>query len=369
MEIDINLFRRNLFAVLLLFALAFPLQAQTAGYFLDTNSGEPRFIQRLAWSGGEYALRYEVLVEKLEGGKYISRIREFTAALFIDVSLPPGAYRFSVIPYDVLDRPGESSGWVTIEVLPALRPELYNVSQEPNYNDSRFYLFKLEGDNLLPGSEIYLRRQDGERVVPEVKNFEDGRAFLYFDRRQLIPGEYEIFVRNPGGLEAGISGISLAVPVKVGGTAAAKPVNINIGAGWMPVLPVYGESFGGRISVFGAEVRISTVFYIPDIYIGPEITGLLYYLNDPLGLRSLAVGGGIMVQKPMPSLRTAVNFRLGAEYVIPHGDNPIHANMGVSFLWKMIKNLFVEVGIDYTHLFNESTSGYLRPRLSIGYEF
>ncbi|MDR2964531.1 MAG: hypothetical protein LBU88_02020 [Treponema sp.] len=81
--------------------------------FLHAQSNVTR---RLVWSGGEHALRYTVEVQRSENGTYQNFLRESTAALFLEVSLPPGQYRFRIIPIDILDRPGEATQWRTFNI-------------------------------------------------------------------------------------------------------------------------------------------------------------------------------------------------------------------------------------------------------------
>ncbi|MCL2245436.1 MAG: hypothetical protein FWC03_13375, partial [Treponema sp.] len=84
---------------------------------------ELRFIQRLTWTGDDYALRYEVIIEKEEllnqtgRGRYSRYFQGFTEDIFIEVSLPPGNYRFQVIPYDFFNSPVPGAQWVNFEVL------------------------------------------------------------------------------------------------------------------------------------------------------------------------------------------------------------------------------------------------------------
>ena len=77
---------------------------------------ELRFVQRLTWVGDEYAMRYEVIIEKEENEKYKRELQEFTTASFLEVSLSPGKYRFQVIPYDFLNLPVPVTGWMDFEV-------------------------------------------------------------------------------------------------------------------------------------------------------------------------------------------------------------------------------------------------------------
>jgi len=100
-----------------------PLWAQTqdsgGGYYVV----EHRYVQTIEWVGDNYTLKYEVVIEKDEGGgapgEYTTFLREFTEKPSLQVSLPLGKYRYRVIPYDYLEQPGEASGWVDIEVKPA----------------------------------------------------------------------------------------------------------------------------------------------------------------------------------------------------------------------------------------------------------
>ena len=377
-------FLRCLALVLLFFAGLAPfLEAQTAGYFIDPNSDEPRFIQRLAWSS-EHALRYEVVIEREEGGSWRNYLREFTTELFIDVSLPPGIYRFHVIPYDVLNRPGEGSQWMPVEVRRALKPELFGSSQEliDSYNGTVLVL-NINGNNIVSGAEIYLRDLNGTRVIPGRIETHNGRNVqLFFDSRVLSGGEYELYVKNPGGLEAVIGGINIAYPEPEpepepevepdGALNRQRPFLINAGAAWMPVIPIYGKAFGEDISLLSGTVGISVVFPISTIYIGPEVTVSLYSFGGGDN-NMLAVGLNLLAQKWLPNRTTAINFRLGAGYVLPLYDDSLSINIGVSFLWLALRNFYVEDGIDYANLsnfaFDNIPSGCFRPRLGIGAAF
>jgi len=93
-------------------------------HFLYSQSGdnEQLFARRLVWGGGEHALRFLVEIDKQEDGNYREFLREFTATLYIVVSLPAGEYRFRIIPYDILDRPHEGTDWVRFQVRNVIRP-------------------------------------------------------------------------------------------------------------------------------------------------------------------------------------------------------------------------------------------------------
>ena len=78
----------------------------------EHENHEPRFTRRIVWRGGEHAWRYAVEIEKFENGSYREHLREYTTELYAEVSLPPGEFRFRIIPYDILGRPGEGTQWM-----------------------------------------------------------------------------------------------------------------------------------------------------------------------------------------------------------------------------------------------------------------
>jgi hypothetical protein len=160
---------------------SFVLHAQNSGYFLDTSGGEPLFTQRLSWTGDEYTRRYEVIIEKEDGGRYREVRRESTREPFIEVSLAPGKYRCYVIPYDFLGLSGEKSE-MEIEVLAAFLPELDDSLAEFVYPaKTPVYEMNFSGKDIVPGAEIYLRGPNGEHIVPsEVRVKEDGSEVQLF---------------------------------------------------------------------------------------------------------------------------------------------------------------------------------------------
>ncbi|MDR0302102.1 MAG: hypothetical protein LBI04_07315 [Treponema sp.] len=201
-----------LFAVLIFAALTPFLNAQSAGYFTEF-----RIAQRLTWTGDEYTSRYEIVIEKEEVDSYRQVRRESTDATFIVVSLEPGRYRYRIIPYDFLNRPGESSEWMNIEVRAVLNPELDNFSPEVFYLEAgKTHVLFVSAKNLTPDSVLFLRRFGGTTIFPvNIEVNEDGTyARLFFENNQLTVGEYELIARNPGWLETSIKGFTVANPIQ-----------------------------------------------------------------------------------------------------------------------------------------------------------
>jgi hypothetical protein len=308
--------------MVLLFLPVFFLQAQDSRYFLDTSDNEPRFIQRISWEGGEYAFRYEVVIEKESGGgsadEYRELLREFTAELFIEVSLAPGKYRCYVIPYDYLDKSGARSDLMYIEVLAAMYPELDDSLFEFVYSDSELADAPPKKFNLFLGAAW----------MPSIAIYDEGSRF--FDDRW--------------------SPLGAAIRFGIVSTTGI----INLGAELTEALSVLYDGTGGEprplASAAGSGGRVT------------HIDSTVNFL-----MRNRSPGG-----------KTALTFRLGIGFSLPlfghNEDSPpftdsFYTNIGVSFLVFVWNNVYMEGGIDYTHWFSGSYSGNYRPWFGVGLKF
>ena len=303
---------KNFFLKLIIFAaLIFPtpfLRAQVKGNISDT---EPHFIRRLSWNEDSYALRYEVIIEKEEEGKYLVFLREFTSDSSLEVSFPPGQYRCRVIPYDYLEKPGEGSRWMSFEVRsvadqglpPTDNLEIVTVSPEP-----------------VPPAE--------KNKLPRLFDFYLGAAWM-----PLIPlygGSNQFFIRKISPAGAGLRF----------GAILSKESFLNIGA------ELAGSWYTSRALLDGNEETIHAV---------------------SLDLNFLA-------RKWFPGGITALTFRLGVGYTfVPAASlsakESVHTNLGISFIWLFTKQFYLETGLDYTHLFTEDPSGCFRPWIGMGWRF
>jgi hypothetical protein len=319
---------------------------QTAGYFTEEGVDNGKIFQRFTWKGGEYALRYEVIFERENNGAYRAHLRETTTSHFIEVSLPPGKYRFRVIPYDILGRPAEGSPWAEIEVLsiPRQKPEIesaFNSVPEPEPESAA----EPEPEKPEPEPE--------SEVEPEPEKPEP---------------EKTVFFR-------------IGAAFGVGGS-----------------LTVYGNKFFDDPDV---GLRTSIVFKTPyDIYVGPELTGDInrYGNLEKWKMYFFTFGLNLLAEKWLPNKIFGVGLKLGMIYPSIdisknwHGKNRdeldyfreddvgiivaeegfyadrLIPNIGASFYWLIKKHFLLEIGFNYMHIFNTS-SGYFRPMLGISYQF
>ncbi|MDR0487582.1 MAG: hypothetical protein LBG91_04985, partial [Treponema sp.] len=248
---------------LLFLIMPLSLQAQSGRYVI-----EQRFVQRLAWVGDEYVLRYEVAIERDAGEGYRAYMREFTELPSLQISLLPGNYRYRVIPFDFLEQAGEASDWVTLNVLP---PPLIPVEVQ------------------VIGDDNYL--------------------LLPYDDSQLVPGINEILIKNPDELEIKEGVITVE---KQG--ASEKPVNIYLCAAWAPLFPLYGgiqQVFGNGFYFSGAALRFGLIFTKLKLFNpGLELSTSWYALNKVQDDNKIEIQTGVMsfnilAQKWLPNPKMA----------------------------------------------------------------
>jgi hypothetical protein len=345
------------------------LQAQTAGYFLDPNSEEPRFIQRLAWSGGAYSLHHEVFIEREDGGEYMNLVSEFTTGNFIDISLPPGNYRFRVIPYDVLGKPVAGTEWVPFVVFNAVKPELYQTEELDYFNDKQGSKFKFNGRNIEPDAHVYFVNSKGEQITPVevIRNYDGSSIRLVFNKGQLIDGKYEVFVVNPCGLETSLDGIDFKSYREKFGTA-----HYIVGVSFVPSFQAYGEelSSGGLLYHLSVQASVITCMFL-DNYVGMEFTFSRftkidsYFFDDTSS--GYTFGYNFIFINWLPERKAAVKFKIGVVFDMQPMDLN-YSNIGASFLYRFFKYLNIETGVNFTHS-KKDNCGDILPWIGLSFFF
>jgi hypothetical protein len=334
----------------------FPVQAQTAGFFLDPDSEEPRFIQRLAWSGGMYSLHCEVIIEKEKDGIYAGHHSAFTTGNYLDISLQPGNYRFRVIPYDILGKPVEGTGWEYFKVFSALMPELYQTGEKKDYvSVEKEFIFAFNGKNLEADTQFCFIGPKGEKFYPveSIVNEDGDKVSLVFEKKQLDDGEYEVYAVNPGGLETRLGGIKLKTPrIKL------SEFLYIASASWMPTYPAYGYGFGDDWNISNIYARISMnscMFF--DSYMGLEFSFSRRMDDSAYGLSEFTMGSNILFMNWLPDKKAAANFRIGVGFGLQPSD--FYSSIGVSFMLKVVKGLNVEAGVNYVNSFINDGGGIM----------
>jgi len=363
MAINTNI-KRLMLTALFLYGL-FSVQAQTASYFLDPDSAEPRFIQRLSWSGGMYARHCEVIIEKEEGGGYVNYFRQFTTNNYFDISLPHGNYRFRVIPYDILDKPSTGTQWAQFTVFSAIKPEIYKPEDELDYyNDRQGSKFEFTGKNIEPEAEVYFVNSGGKRIDPvEIIISDDGNSVrVAFDKGQLVDGEYDVFIVNPGGLETSLGDIEYRTYKEKFGE-----LHYTAGISFMPAFHLYGEELNSDGSLYYLSARVGiNACIVSNKYFGVEFSLSKFWNNDNYinsAENGYIFGYNFIFINWLPERVGAVNFKIGVGF-----DMQLmtvnNSTVGVFFLYNVLKYLNIEAGVDYIHTFSDN-SGNILPWIGI----
>jgi len=290
--------------------------AQEAGSYVNTESGEPRYMQRFVWSS-EYAAMYEVVFYRLENGAYVPFLQEFTNQNYIELSLPVGSYCFLIIPYDVLDKPGEPSEWRYIEIIPVPR------------------------DVVPEDTEIEIAKE------PEI------------EPEPVIEPEIEITLEPEFNFEQQAETETKPEPKKI------KLFLISFGVSWMPVVPVYGEGFGTELSLLALDARMSAAVRLPvNLYLGLELSA-----NQNFDILSITGGLNLFALKWFPGERIGFGVKFGAAIpVLADEKGYVIGNAGLFFRLCVNKNSLLEIGLDVSHLFDSNASGCFRPWIGFGYQ-
>jgi len=379
MEIKTGNLQFIFLAALFLLAPASFLKAQADGYSMEYH-----FVQRLAWSGDKYTLRYEVVIEKKEDKGYRQTLRKFTDTSFIEVSLEPGKYRYRVIPYDFRNQPGDTSDWKEFEVHAAIRPELNSFSPSVFYvDDNAVHELNVSAKNLNPNAELYLRRPGGESIEPVGKYInEDGsHARLLFNNKQLIPGDYEIVAINPGRMEASRDGFAIAAAI-----SAPKewPVSyLSVGGMYLDHGQIHEQSFG-RYGIqrmyfpFSMVMRFDITLYKGNYFnFLLEMAPSMYIFNagfDDATVQNTLLFNVNFLFRWVFKQKAAFCFRPGlgiGRSLLSDDENSnwfssAAGNIGVSFQYLGWKYFFLESGIDVGALITKYQFSYILPWVCFG---
>ncbi len=390
-------------AVFFLFFLPFGLIAengQTANaakpelkknYFIKENEDGLMLIQRLSWENIEDILAYDVnLEQKDKTGKWQNIDKKRVKENYLDVSLPPGNYRYKVTVINLLEQPDVQSEYRYFDIRIAYQPEVSSVSPRTIHFDDIYDEFvTVSGKNFYGETVFSLSKSSGAAVRGEVAELDDSgtKAKIKFNMNKIQPGEYDFTVTDISGL----SDKSKKMTFKF-----QKPVDFYISAGYafsgFIQNSTFKEYFNANFAALGGVIRLTTV-PIKRAYgtFGINLTGSGMYLKHKEEIYTLTAGY-ILTQLNavylLPIIRHTLNFDLhiggGAAFLV----NPqfvftgINATSEKAWFWGLtvnggtalqvylVKKLYLEINLDHIIAFKKGFPLYtIQPSLSLGWEF
>jgi len=361
---------------------------------------ELRFVQRLTWSGDGYAQFYQVIVEKESNNEFTGILDQRTNEFFIEVSLSPGNYRFRVIPYDYLDTPGHGTQWIDFEILPAIYPQLYQISYFFKYTVTENQLIlSITGENIEGNAVIYLRTHDREILNPDetrVNEYGNGASIIFDDSNLFYdvdstPKIYTLTIRNPSGLEASMrTSIAYVPPPPAPPQPPTRPprpgfnhyFDTYFGILWMPLFVTYRdeENLHELANLEGAAISLGFVYKrMQFFHWGLELN--FSWLNTSNIPHYLKGDINFLAQIFTPEKLFCFRFRFGAGAGISDSFDytSFHLNFGFSFLWFIFERMYIELGVDSvfwtndsdltgsSSAFNQNQTGGIRPFIGLGW--
>ena len=373
------------------------LEPPQINYFIDRSEGEPRFIQRLIWEAGRNVIRYEVVVERLERRGYVEVERVSVETNQCELSLTAGHYRYRVEVYDFFDDLAYITPYWEFEVMRATQPAISSFNPRIFYLDEdEVWEINVRGQNLTSRSVIYLI-QDNRRINPLSVNIDGNSAHLVFSPNALIPGEYDIYVINPGGLDAQLGTFTITY---------RKLRDFNFSIGSAPIFPLYGYLFNDTLMDGGEilEAPFSGDFYPLSIAakasfiplkrawgsLGIEASGsfsLLQQERDSFYTTNtffINAHISLLYQKYFKKRKYSFNANVGAgittlmnfyyEYNVGIPTEMANASFfsvtgGLSFSVFVTRRIFINAGMDFFHIITPANPmpGFIRPFVGAGF--
>ncbi len=230
-------------------------EAAPAAYYTLGENGQPVFTQVLRWDADPNALEYQVIVRDASDAVFLD---ERTPDATKELHLPPGAYTYKIVTYNLLGKPDIETDWVGITIIKAEQPKLAAASPGSIYMDSLDGRITVTGDKLLPDGVIALVPSNGkarsEGKVVERK--EDKEIIVAFPDKAYEPGDYSLSFTNPGGLHA-VLDPALRIRFQ-------RPVDLLVSLGYSPFVSLGDDwatgAWPGSFKPLGFEASIGLFF-------------------------------------------------------------------------------------------------------------
>jgi len=373
---------------------AFSLYAQNETgkhYFIREDEEGTVLYQRLSWQAVGDILGYEFeLEQKNKTDEWVPQDKQTVKDNFIDLSLPPGSYRFRVSVINLLEQTEAVSDYQNFNVLVAYQPEVNKLSPHLIYFDDIFdNRLITEGKNFLSGTVFTLEKPlSAPLVLTPVEIDKNGKRVVFeLNINRLDSGEYVFCARDKSGLYDNNQVLELRFQ---------KPVDIHLSAGYaftgFTGKNVFNEYYERNFAVPGGVLRF-TMLPIKRTYgyFGFNLSCSAFLLDQKFKYYTIS-GYTLMPQIQAAYVYPIIKHRLnldihagtGAVFLMNSRFNFPDANFKspASWYWGMSvnggtalqvyvwKKLYLELNIDHIVAFKKGFPAYMcQPQLSVGWEF
>jgi hypothetical protein len=357
-------------------------------------------------------LYYRVELERIVGESLVPVDTVQTETNAVEVALKAGLYRYRILAYNKMNLLDGVSDWQEFEVLGAIEPvaETYQPFYGLYYEMSNTAgSITVAGRDFFPESEFALVKQsakfdwsgvdlEGRKDVifpgHVTVNDDHNLVVLSFRRKDLKPGDYLVFIRNPGGLWTTLG------QVRVG---FRHDSDITLSFGWSPMIAAFDrekatyydykayenkpklDAFNSRgaylrLGWFPVKTRIGN-FGLELNMVFLADNWWMFEHDDPwLGEYFGTVSAGhldiVYQNAPIMWRNWQIELRAGIgggdtyddTYYDHNSDDPLLLNFGFSVQYFIWKNLYTEAGMDFQYM-TRVEHLILRPAVGIGWQF
>ena len=199
-------------AALLCLLSLLPLAAQSRGdrtdpdahYFIQEGEEGAVLYQRLSWKAIDDIFGFEFELEQRDAaGAWRAIDKKIVRDHFIDVSLPPGNYRYKVTVINLLEQKEASSAYRNFDILIAYQPEVESVTPRLIYLDEFFDgTFTVTGGNFFDDTVFVFEKAGGGTITlkPEEISKDGKKARFELNTNRFQPGTYVFVARDKSGL-------------------------------------------------------------------------------------------------------------------------------------------------------------------------
>ncbi len=197
--------------MLLISAVLFAQVENPAQDYWQDETGQ--FHQVIRWTRTN-ALYYDVEVEKRDNtGQWHTLESWRTENTYLELVLPPAAYRFRIHTYNVLEKLVGTSDWTGLSVYEAKVPAADKPSKVEIIQGSTSFTITISGRDLVEYAEVYLisRKKSSEQINPISLDysFDESWIKVEFSSAAVSQGTYDLVITNPGGLDQTVEGVEL----------------------------------------------------------------------------------------------------------------------------------------------------------------
>lgn len=343
------------------------------------------YIQKISWEGDENAWQYGVQIVSEDNS--VEPLNFTTENTFVTFTLPPGNYRYKISVYDLFGRVAVESKWEKLTIKKALKPVI-NLDENIIASKKKKIEIPVNIEDVSETSEIVIvNPETKEEVKAEFEiSEEDGKQVVTSIKvPKLKEGNWMVKVTNPGGKSSVSDDVAINIEESV-------PLNLSIQAqiGYPYLLPINDTikmldkptcfEYGARISItpinfgnnyFGFEgafssdlisqtneyttLKLDVNSFQMNVLYKYEILPNILFVNARLGW-----GGTIL----KVFATGAQDYDFDKSYMYPS------VNAGASVMYKPIKLLNIELGVQSLYIFtSQSTYISINPLIMVGVSF